>query len=98
MCAGKYWIAFAIGVTAGAAVALLYAPQAGDATRDQIKKKMDEAGNYIGEAGTYIKDTAEKFTAQAENVIRSTQESVSGIVDTAVQKAGGAAAAVSKLV
>lgn len=98
MSTAKFWIAFAVGVTAGAAVALLYAPQTGGETRDQLMKKMDEAGNYVGDAGAYLKDTAGKLGAQAENVIRSTKGSVNDIVETVVQRASGAASAVSKAV
>lgn len=38
MSAAKIWIAFSIGVAAGAAVALIYAPQSGARTRRQIRR------------------------------------------------------------
>ena len=38
MSAKNYWFAFGIGVTAGAAIALLYAPQTGTKTRKQLRK------------------------------------------------------------
>lgn len=103
MSASKYWIAFGVGVTAGAAVALLYAPQGGVATRDQIKKTFDDAGNYIGDASAYIKDsadkireTADRFSAQAEGVLNSTRGSVADLVDTVVKRASGEAQKLAK--
>jgi gas vesicle protein len=38
MSAKNYWLAFGIGVSAGAAIALLYAPQSGDRTRKNISR------------------------------------------------------------
>ncbi len=53
------WIAFAIGVAAGAAVALLYAPQSGVRTRRKLKKGLDEGVVYLEEAAEYLKEQAE---------------------------------------
>jgi len=41
------WIAFAIGVAAGSAVALLYAPQSGVRTRRQLRKNLDDGVDYL---------------------------------------------------
>jgi gas vesicle protein len=57
----KYWTAFSIGVAAGAAVALAYAPRTGDKTRKQWKRKLDDTGDYL-------KDTADDFSKHATKV------------------------------
>ena len=44
MSAKNYWFAFGIGVSAGAAIALLYAPQTGVNTRKQLLKGVEDAG------------------------------------------------------
>ena len=41
------WIAFGIGAAAGAAVALLYAPQSGVKTRKQLRKSIVDAGDRL---------------------------------------------------
>ncbi len=56
----KFWAVFAVGVTAGAAVALIYAPQTGEKTRKQIKRKLEDAGDYLKDAGETLGERAEK--------------------------------------
>jgi gas vesicle protein len=58
MSAGKFWAVFTIGVAAGAAVALLYAPQSGLRTRRQVRRGLENASDYM-------KDTADTITEQA---------------------------------
>lgn len=55
MSAGKFWTVFTIGVAAGAAVALLYAPQSGLRTRRQVRRSLESASDYM-------KDTADMIT------------------------------------
>lgn len=72
----KVWAAFAIGVAAGAAVALLYAPQTGAKTRRQLRRSIDDAGDYI-------RDTAESLGGQAEKYVQRGKEVIADVVDTA---------------
>ena len=88
MNAKNYWFAFGVGVIAGAAVALLYAPQSGAQTRDQIRKGVGDAGDYLEEAGDYLKDQAERLSSEAHKAIESTRQQV----DAAVERAGDIAA------
>lgn len=97
MSAKGYWVAFGIGVTAGAAVALLYAPQSGEKTRRQIKKRIDEAGDYLEDAGDYLKDQAERLTKEAQKVYKKGRNQVEEYVDTARDYAKTASKSVSSL-
>ena len=42
----RYWAVFALGVSAGAAAALIYAPQTGEKTRKQLKRRLEDASEY----------------------------------------------------
>jgi len=84
MSAKNYWLAFGIGVSAGAAIALLYAPQSGVRTRKQLRKGVEDAGDYLEDAGDYLKAQAERFSNEAQKAIKRTREQV----ETAVDKAG----------
>ena len=84
MSAKNYWFAFGIGVTAGAAIALLYAPQTGVKTRRQIRKGVDDASDYLEDAANYLKEQAERLSKEAEKAIKRTR----GQVENAVDKAG----------
>ena len=46
------WIAFGVGVAAGAAVALLYAPQPGVKTRRQLRRNFDDGVDYLEDAAS----------------------------------------------
>jgi gas vesicle protein len=83
MSAKNYWFAFGIGVTAGAAIALLYAPQTGAKTRKQLRKGAADAGDYLEDAANYLKEQAERLSKEAEKTIKRTK----GHMDYAVDKA-----------
>jgi gas vesicle protein len=83
MSAKNYWFAFGIGVTAGAAIALLYAPQTGVKTRKQLRKGVEDAGDYLEDAGDYLKAQAERFSEEAQKAIKRTKGQVEYAVDKA---------------
>ena len=60
-----FWIAFISGLTAGAVVALLYAPQDGKATRKKIGRAYDDAEDAVEDAADYVKDRAERLSKEA---------------------------------
>ncbi len=84
MSAKNYWFAFGIGVSAGAAIALLYAPQSGVRTRKQLRKGVEDAGDYLEDAGNYLKTQAERLSDEAQKAVKRTK----GQVDDAIDKAG----------
>lgn len=83
MCAKNYWLAFGLGVTAGAAVALLYAPQSGDKTRKQLRRGIDDAGDYLEDAADYLREQAERLSDQAQKTMKRTQSQVEDVLDQA---------------
>ena len=98
MCAKNYWFAFAVGVTAGAAVALLYAPQTGVKTRKQLRKGVEDAGDYLEDAGDYLKAQAERFSEEAQKAIKRTKSQVESVVDKAGDVVGGVVKTAQSLV
>ena len=83
MSAKNCWFAFGVGVAAGAAIALLYAPQTGAKTRRQLRKGVEDAGDYLEEAGDYLKEQAERFTNEAQKAVKRTRDQVESAVDKA---------------
>jgi len=83
MSAKNYWFAFGVGVTAGAAIALLYAPQTGARTRKQLRKGVGDAGDYLEEAGDYLKEQAERLSYEAQKAVKRTRHQVESAVDKA---------------
>ena len=97
MSAKGIWFAFGVGVTAGAAVALLYAPQPGVKTRRQLRKGIDEAADYLEDAGDYLKEQAEKLSSEAQKAIKHTKGKVNELVDEAVDRSSGAVKSVTSI-
>lgn len=91
------WIAFAIGVAAGAAVALLYAPQSGVRTRRQLKKGLEEGVDYLEDAAEYLKEQAEYLSREAQKVVERTRGQMDEVVDRATGVVGSAVKGVQAL-
>ncbi len=91
MNAVKFWAVFTIGVAAGAAVALLYAPQTGEKTRRQVRRKFEDASEYV-------KDTADTISEQAGKAYKVSKNAVEEAIDTAGNVYGAAAKRVQQIV
>jgi gas vesicle protein len=94
MSAKGVWIAFGLGVSAGAAVALLYAPQAGVKTRKQLRRGIDDGVDYLEDAAGYLKEQADYLAKEAQKTIKRAR----GQVDDVVDKASGAVTGAVKTV
>jgi gas vesicle protein len=77
----RYWAVFSLGVAAGAAAALIYAPQTGEKTRKQLKRNLDDASDYL-------KETSGDLSKHAARVYKRTRD-VAGDVATRVTSAAG---------
>ena len=109
MSAKNYWLAFGIGVSAGAAIALLYAPQSGARTRKQLRKgvesAVDDANDYLQDAGDYLKAQAEKFSDEAQGAVKRARkfadkagDHASDVADTVSDALGSAVKSAKSLV
>ncbi len=95
----KYvFFAFGIGASIGAAIALLYAPQSGTATRKKIKRGAEDAQDYLEDTAGYLKDQADKLAKQAQDLASKAQSSVNSAVDQASDLVSGALKSAQKLV
>src|SRR5580658_7522780 len=87
MNAVRYWAVFFLGVAAGAAAALIYAPQTGEKTRKQLKRHLEDASDYL-------KDTTDDLSKHASRVYKSTIDAA-GAVASRVSWAAGHGSAVA---
>lgn len=97
MGAKSVWIAFGLGVSAGAAVALLYAPQSGQRTRRQLRKNLNDGVDYLEDAANYLKEQAEVLSKEAQKAIKRTKGQVNDLVDSATGVVSTAAKSVQSL-
>jgi gas vesicle protein len=81
MNAVRYWAVFSLGVAAGAAAALIYAPQTGEKTRKQLKRHLEDASEYI-------KDTTDDLSKHATRVYKSTRDAAGDVASRVSSVAG----------
>jgi gas vesicle protein len=95
----KYvFFAFGIGASLGAAIALLYAPQSGAATRKKIRRGAEDASDYIEDTAVYLKEQAERLSTAAPKFLDKAQGSVNQAIDQAGDAVSGALKTAQKLV
>jgi len=97
MSAKNVWIAFGLGISAGAAVALLYAPQTGVKTRRQLRKNIDDGVDYLEDAAAYLKEQADYLSKEAQKIVKRTKGQVDDVLDKATGVATGAVKSVQSL-
>ena len=94
----KFWIVFSVGVAAGATVALLIAPQAGAKTRKQLRRKLDDAADYVqdqvDDATDYVKSQTSTLSDQAAKAYKSGKSAAGDLSDSLVNNLQDAAKSV----
>lgn len=71
----KVWAAFMVGVAAGASIALLYAPQTGERTRKQLRRSIEDAGDYLKDTADDVQDRAQDYVKRSRDVVEDLVES-----------------------
>lgn len=79
----KFWAVFAVGVAAGATVALIYAPQSGAKTRKQLRRGFEDASDYLKDAAETLGDHAEKYVKRGKDVVGEVVDSAANAVSAA---------------
>src|SRR6267154_5378837 len=90
MNAVRYWAVFSLGVAAGAAAALIYAPQTGEKTRKQLRRHLEDASDYI-------KDASDDLGKQANKVYQTTKDRASDVASRVSSVASNVSSAASNI-
>jgi len=97
MSAKGIWVAFGIGVAAGTAVALLYAPQAGVKTRRQLRRSIDDGVDYIEDAACNLKQQAESLSKDARKAFNRSRDQVADVAEMVSDAVSGVVNGVQSL-
>ncbi len=97
MSAKRTWVAFSVGVAAGAVVALLYAPQPGIRTRRQLRRNCADGVECLEDAATYLKEQAESLGNEARKTFKRTKGQVGDVVERATDAVADAVKGVQSL-
>lgn len=79
----KFWAVFTVGVAAGAAVALIYAPQTGEKTRKQLRRGFEDASEYAKDVADTLGDHAEKIIRRGKGVVDDLSDSAQSVAKVA---------------
>ena len=90
MNAVRYWAVFSLGVAAGAAAALIYAPQTGEKTRKQLRRHLEDAGDYL-------KDASDEFSERANKVYKTTKDRASDVASRVSEVANNVSSVASNI-
>src|SRR6266404_4589610 len=76
---------FLLGLGVGVGIGMLFAPKAGEETREIIKTKAAEGTDYIKQRGTELKDTASGWVDKGKDAVTRQKETLSDAVDAGKQ-------------
>lgn len=85
---------FFLGLGLGVAVGVLFAPKAGAETRELIRSKAEESGEYVRRRGNELRDTATGAIDRGKEELNRRKDHLSAAVDAGKQAYREATAAV----
>lgn len=80
---GVLWFLAGLGI--GAAVAILYAPQSGNETREILMAKAEEGRDYVKKRAREAREQAEQWATRGKEVINSQKEQLRSAVEAGRQ-------------
>jgi gas vesicle protein len=72
---------FLLGLGVGVGIGMLFAPKAGSETRELIKNKAGESGDYLKQRSSDLKQTASEWVDKGEEAIGRQKDNLSDAVE-----------------
>jgi gas vesicle protein len=76
---------FLLGLGVGVAIGMLFAPKSGEETRELIKNKAGEGGEYLKQRGAELKDTASGWVDKGKEALNRQKDTINEAVDAGKQ-------------
>ena len=77
--------AFLLGLGVGVGIGMLFAPKSGQETREYIKTKAGESGDYLKQRGAEFKETASTWVDKGKDVLGRQKETLSEAMEAGKQ-------------
>ena len=77
--------AFLLGLGVGVGIGMLFAPKSGEETREYIKNKAGESGDYLKQRGAELKETASTWVDKGKDVLGRQRETLSEAMEAGKQ-------------
>ncbi|HLW08418.1 MAG TPA: YtxH domain-containing protein [Marinilabiliaceae bacterium] len=78
---GSFFSGLLLGAAVGAAIALLYAPEKGDVTRKDIKKKMKELEKELDTLTSKLKEKGGEMKEDVKKRIKEVEDRLSELIN-----------------
>lgn len=76
---------FLLGLGAGLAIGILFAPKSGQETRELLKNKAGEGGEYLKQRGAELKETAAEWVEKGKEALDRQKDHLSEALDAGKQ-------------
>lgn len=76
---------FAFGFGLGIAIGVLFAPRAGEETREYIRSKADEGRDYLRRRSTEMREQASDLAERGRSVLNRQKDNLSAAVEAGKQ-------------
>jgi len=76
---------FLLGLGVGVAIGMLFAPKSGEETRQLIKEKAGEGGEYLKQRGSEIKETASGWVDKGREAMNRQKENLNEAMEAGKQ-------------
>lgn len=76
---------FCLGLGIGVAVGILFAPKSGEETRQLLRSKAEEGGEYVKRRSLELRDQAEELTERGKNALQRQKEQLANAVEAGKQ-------------
>src|SRR5947209_317424 len=76
---------FLLGLGVGVGIGMLFAPKSGQETRDLLKNKAGESGDYLKQRSTDLKQTASDWVDKGKDALGRQKENLSEAMEAGRQ-------------
>lgn len=76
---------FLLGLGVGVGIGMLFAPKSGSETRQIIKDKAGESGDYLKQRGTEFKQTASEWVDKGRDALGRQKENIADAMEAGRQ-------------
>ena|ERR1051326_568510 len=76
---------FLLGLGVGVGIGMLFAPKSGQETRDIIKNKASEGGDYLKQRGTEFKQSATEWVDKGRDALGRQKENLADAMEAGRQ-------------
>jgi gas vesicle protein len=77
--------AFLLGLGVGVGVGMLFAPKSGQETRDMLRSKAGEGGEFLKQRGSEMKQTASEWVDKGRDVLSRQRDTIADAVQAGRQ-------------